>query len=121
MSALTEKIEKEIIDWYNEENAEYQGEYDEKAEHLDSAIDEFTDSLDRKTGIPLPSGPAKLLEQHGGEDEGSDYWVVFSVNDDIFKVEGYYSSWEGVNWDSVKLIEVEPVQVLVTKYKKKKA
>lgn len=117
MTALAQQISKEIIDWYNKENEQY----GDTTEYLYSALDEFLDAIDwRSAEITLPSGIVKQVEQKGGEGEGSEYWVVFSVNGDtLFRVEGYYSSWEGTNWDSAELVEVVPVQVLVTQYKPK--
>jgi hypothetical protein len=114
---LAQKIQREIIDWYNSESVS-----DEEAEYFEEVIDEFVDSISWGTSVTLPSGEAKEIEQKGGEGEGEEYWVVFRVGDDkFFRVEGYYTSWEGTNWENAEVIEVEPAQVLVTVYKEKSA
>lgn len=115
------QVQQEIIDWYNkliEGN-----EYHEQTEYLDTAIDSFTDSIDTYGAgdVVLPSGQVEQVAQHGGEGEGDEYWVVFSVGDQLFRVEGYYSSWNGTDWENVEVEEVEAYEVSVTQYKKKES
>ena len=70
--------------------------------------------------VTLPSGlVVKDVERYGGEGEGDKLWVVFSVDDQLFRVTGYYSSWDGDNWEDASLEEVEAYEVMVTKYRKK--
>jgi hypothetical protein len=120
MTLLAQKIQREIIDWFNNTESDYHDEEDGPVEYLSSAIDGFADAVEyNKGGVQLASGTAKFIKQKGGEGEGEKYYIIFSVGDATFKVDGYYSSWEGANWDSAEVIEVEPVEVLVTKYKVK--
>jgi hypothetical protein len=73
--------------------------------------------------------PAKIsgftitkLESYGGEGEGDSFWAVFSVEKDgvqkYWKWDGWYASYDGGYLES--LFEVEPEQVVVTKWKEKK-
>ena len=70
----------------------------------------------------------ELVESFGGEGEGERRWLVFKVTpkngvvDDAapryFKKEGYYSSWDGSDWDGA-FTEVRPVEKYVTAYEPK--
>ena len=47
-----------------------------------------------------------IEDQHGGEGEGSRYWVVTSIAEDknpedkiYIRFDGYYDSWCGVEWE----------------------
>lgn len=110
---MTINVEQEIIDWYNSfEDA------DDKADYFYEAWSEFQDFI-YGGSAELPSGlTATELERFGGEGKGDQYWVVFQIGDKIYRVDGYYSSWEGANWDSAEPYEVKPVEVTVVKYKK---
>ena len=59
-----------------------------------------------------------LVEQHGGEGSGDDYWMVFSVSKDdeksYFKIPGYYSSDCGCILCWRKTVEVKPIQKTIT-------
>lgn len=68
--------------------------------------------------IQLPSGPASFVKHFGGEGKGEEYWVLFQVGDELFKVDGHYDSWDGVDWDDAKLYKVAPVEVTVIEYQK---
>lgn len=61
-------------------------------------------------------GKFKLVAERGGEDEGSEWWHVFYFEDhDTFiKIEGYYSSYNGV--DNLRAFEVKPKEVMITVY-----
>jgi hypothetical protein len=59
-----------------------------------------------------------LVSQFGGEGKGDDIWRVFQIGDQFFKKSGYYSSWNGTDW-SYDFVEVTPVSVTVTEYKRK--
>ena len=65
-------------------------------------------------------GEVRLIEQFGGEDQGTDYYIIFSVTDSdgkkrIFKRCGYHQSHDGSYLDGPTL-EVEPVQKTITVY-----
>lgn len=112
-------ISQEILDWYNV------NETDEVAENVDEAWDDFYESLSSKESVEkfdwchapvLPSGPAYLVEDFGGEGQGETRYVVFSVGDQFFQVEGYYASWDGTTWEDPTPYEVTPKEVTVIRY-----
>lgn len=57
----------------------------------------------------------KELERHGGEGLGEDYYVVFSVtymNETTnYKVNGWYASYNGYEFDDLEPYEVEYKEV----------
>lgn len=73
-----------------------------------------------ENGVNIPGvGTAVFETQHGGEGQGDEYWYVFKlVTADeyprYFKVDGYYTSYEGGYYD--ELYEVFPKQVQVTQW-----
>ena len=66
--------------------------------------------------VVLGDYTAELVEQQGGEGEGDIYFIVFKVGEQFFKLDAFYSSYDGVYWDDVSLHEVEPVEVARTEY-----
>lgn len=121
-------IEQEIIDWYNENDT------GESVEYVGSALDEFIESLSKKEDIGkvlpysgrevstavLASGPAYLVNDVHGED--GDYearYLIFQVGDQLFRINGYYSSWDGDNWEDSDIREVEAYTETVTRYRNK--
>lgn len=113
-----EKITQEIIDWVvsNEDFKNYYSYPGEDAKHLDQVMEVFDSHGD---GIEIPSGTVKFVDEFGGEDMGSQRWIVFRVGEDYFQVDGYYNSWDGDNWDSAELVEVVPVERTVTQFMRK--
>ena len=55
--------------------------------------------------------------QKGGEGEGDEYYHVFSVmlnnKKTYFKIQGWYNSWNGVDWDGSEAFEVTPVPKII--------
>ena len=109
--AKSTQIQQEIVDWYKAE-----ADSDEEV-YFDEAWPEFNEMIWGSGTVDLPSGEAKTLDSYGGEGKGDEYWVVFQVGEKIYRVDGYYSSWEGVNWESAEPYEVKPVEVTVIEYK----
>lgn len=111
-------IQQEILDWYNDND---QGEQVE--EYNRYVWNEFYEAFawgSEEYSPRLASGKVKLVEDHGGgEGDGEERWVVFSVGDKFYEVSGYYASWDGTTWDDLDIYDVEPFQVQVTKYKRK--
>lgn len=81
---------------------------------------------DEKTPIVFNANFTFELEtiHGGGEGDGEEHWLVFSVTDvrdgiskTYWEVPGWYQSYDGghLEWENVH--QVEPVQVLVTQYK----
>lgn len=59
-----------------------------------------------------------LVDQHGGEGEGEDYWTVYSFTDNkdtiYVKFQGWYQSYSGSELSEWKF--VEPKERMVTFY-----
>lgn len=110
--AMAEQLSYEIIDWATrfEETKFY--DFSEVADLFQEEIE--------NADIELPSGKVHYVDRFGGEGKGEEYWVVFSLEDQLFRFEGYWSSWEGVSWVDAEVEEVEAEEVTVIKYKKKK-
>ena len=117
-------ITQEILDWFNVNETE------EVATNIDEAWEEFYDNLSSKeyveknagnkwgTTAVLPSGPAYVVEDFGGEGQGETRYVVFSVGDQFFRVDGYYASWDGTTWEDPTPEEVVAKEVTVVRYER---
>lgn len=60
----------------------------------------------------------ELVDQYGGEDCGSEYWYVFSIEKDgvkeFAKLDGWYQSFHGNDWDDITdfyKVEKKPITV----------
>ena len=65
----------------------------------------------------------ETVTRKGGEDQGSEYYVVLKVtpnNEASFLVlcSGYYSSYEGVEWLYGDVYECEAYEKTITAYRK---
>jgi hypothetical protein len=59
------------------------------------------------------------VERDGGGEGDGDYMdVVFQIGNQYFRKTGTHNSWDANDWDG-QLVEVEPYQELVTKYRVK--
>ncbi|UDL16814.1 hypothetical protein SEA_ATUIN_148 [Arthrobacter phage Atuin] len=107
MSVTVEQVFEEVKDWYSTQTQRY-GMWDALE---DALYDE----------VHLPSGALKRVAQHGGEGEGDTYYYVFSIGEQLFRVDGYYASWDGVSYDDslYAIHEVEAVPTTVIKYNRK--
>lgn len=58
------------------------------------------------------------VKQHGGEDQGSNWYCVkhFPKHNVYIKTSGYYSSYNGTEFDDGYGHEVKPVEKVVTVY-----
>jgi hypothetical protein len=63
----------------------------------------------------------KLEDRYGGEDQGSDYWSVYSFTDGMqvvfIQFQGWYASYEGSTYE--EFYEVQPVEKTITVFEKK--
>jgi hypothetical protein len=117
--ATVEEIKQDIVDWYN---AEYGDRYG-KDDSFPSVFYEFLDAVGHSGKKPVfPSGPVRVVElQDAGEgDYSADTHFVFSVGEQLFRIDGHYESWAGGEWEAEQMYEAEPVQVMVTQYQRKK-
>jgi hypothetical protein len=95
------------------------GNIDDSYEFYNYLWNEYEDGDSR---IVTQFGKVQPLDQESSYDEGDQMMTLtFSIDDRIFlQKSGFYSSWgEATRWDG-QLIEVEPYQEVVTKYRKKK-
>lgn len=79
------------------------------------SIDEFAyGDFESPEGV----GEFEEVEQHGGEDEGSEWYSVkyFKDHDIYIKTEGYYTSYNGTDFESGYGNEVKPVKKSITIY-----
>ena len=73
--------------------------------------------LDKYLNI-LNLGKIECVSSYGGEDKGSEFYnVQYFVDHDVYiKLEGYYSSYEGVDYGGFDYEEVRPIQKTITVY-----
>lgn len=66
-------------------------------------------------------GPMKVVQSKGGEGQGEEYYVIIHfVDHNVFvKVEGFYTSYDGTDFDAFDLREVFPTEKIITVYEKK--
>ena len=62
-----------------------------------------------------------VVDCYGGEDQGSDYWSVYSFTDGMqvvfIQFQGWYASYEGSTYE--EFYEVTPVEKTITVFEKK--
>lgn len=96
----------------NVNNSFFHSEVDESRKYLDKKVVEFLQKLDSE-GIEF-----QHVSNFGGEGQGNDFWSVykFSKNEEVvnIKFNGWYASYSGSEFDSIKF--VEPKQVMITQY-----
>jgi hypothetical protein len=92
-------------------------------EFLDAAVKAYSDTEyedegyvdwdDFAWGNPTESdiGPIRTVENEGGEGQGDHAHLVFETvrSGQLFRIDGYYSSYEGTDWDYESLREVKAV------------
>lgn len=77
--------------------------------------------LEQRTGLKL-----KLVDNFGGEDQGSEWWWVFSITDQEgntvhTRLDGWYASHYGSEWeDTEAFYEVETAEKTITYWRAKK-
>lgn len=104
-------LTKEQVERTADEN--YKGDYSDGLTGLaDTLWGDQNDSIEYEVeGLPT----IRFVDAGGAEGDGAQKWVVFSVGDQMFRMTGYYSSWDSDEWDG-DLEEVRPKQVQVTQY-----
>lgn len=66
--------------------------------------------------VDIKNGPRiTLVDTGGGEGDGAPIWIILSVGDQLFRANGYYSSWDSSEMDG-QIEEVKAVQVNRTEY-----
>lgn len=63
-------------------------------------------------------GTSKEVERYGGEDKGSEWYSVryFPEHNVYIRLDGYYSSYNGADFEGSELIEVFPTKVTRLEY-----
>ena len=118
--ATTAEIKQEIVDHLNKVHGGKYGYY--SVEEFPTAFYQFVEDIGwRQAELELASGTAKVIEflDAGEGDYSADTRLIFSVNDQIFRVDGHYESWAGNEWEANDMYEATPVQVLVVEYQRK--
>lgn len=63
----------------------------------------------------------QFVDRYGGEDQGSNYWSVYSFSDGMqvvfIQFQGWYASYDGSTFD--EFYEVQPVEKTITVFEKK--
>lgn len=63
----------------------------------------------------------QFVDRYGGEDQGSNYWSVYSFTDGMqvvfIQFQGWYASYEGSTYE--EFFEVTPVEKTITVFEKK--
>lgn len=104
-----EQLFEELQEWYKGQQNRW------------GLFDSLEDAVRYDNSTELPSGTLEFVTQEGGEGQGTEYFYVFSIGDQLFRVDGYYASWDGVTYDEsiYALSEVEAVPTTVIQYNKK--
>ena len=102
---------------------EYRDEYDDYNDDSEETAEKVS-NVDKHKQVKTILGNWKEIHISGGSDRGSDWVSVFHFeNHDVYlKVSGYYSSYEGVefddtSWETNEIKEVRPFEIIQTIYK----
>lgn len=82
-------------------------------------LEDLRDVLDayRPTSLSTFRGVTITVEESwGGEGQGDSIGNVFRLGDEYVRVTGYYTSYDGSNWEDAEPESVVPKEVTVTKY-----
>lgn len=119
---ITKKQLTSVISSWGQESSESEAEID--LDYDDYASEHFAnlgDDLQLNQVVELAPGiEAKLVESFGGEGKGEDCWFIFSIGEQFFRINGYYSSWDGTDWTEGSLEEVFPREVTTINFLTKK-
>jgi hypothetical protein len=89
-------------------------ENNQDSEYLDEDFFETLYSRELNTEINLEGleSPLILIDYHGGDGDGSTMWVILQFEDKLWRISGYYSSWDSNEWQLDSLEEVKVKQVI---------
>ena len=85
---------------------------------LEIEVDQFANEDFDEEALENEVGPWKEVDSYGGEDCGSEWYVVnhFIEHDVYIRVDGYYSSYEGTDFDGQDFTQVYPTEVKRIEY-----
>ena len=91
----------------------------DKLEELEISKEEFAYD-DYDVDLKQYFGEFEEIEHEGGEGEGEKYHIVwyFKDHDLYIRLDGYYTSYNGTDFDDYEFYEVRPKQVTITVYEK---
>lgn len=120
LKVTAERVVEKLLEYYNEDLSRLEnGDYydDDGVSYFEEIADDLSEDL-YGTGIEVDGLHLTLVEQFGGEGEGDEYFVVFTIQEtgQFFRFDGYYSSFDGTNWEDTALREVQKTAKTITVY-----
>lgn len=108
--ALLAEVDRDVlVEFFN-------CEFDDHEWHCDSEEIQAFRKLLKDENITFEN-----VDRYGGEDQGSNYWSVYSFSDGMqvvfIKFDGWYASYEGSTYE--EFFEVTPVEKTITVFEKK--
>ncbi len=63
-------------------------------------------------------GPCKKVESYGGEGKGEEWYAVwhFIEHDIYIRIDAYYTSYEGVDFQDAEFLNVRPTEIKRIEY-----
>lgn len=120
MTDLIESIKDFCVEqakqWYkdNNEQAPWLDDEDDNWREDDVFYDAYNDFFYGWNGVrTLSIGQVSVAEADRVNDE---QWVVFQVDDKLFKVTTYYTSYDSPDWDEADIFEVKAESKTITVY-----
>lgn len=110
IAALLAEVDREVLTEF------FNCEFQVKEWNYDSEEVKSFRNLLKDQGVTFD-----LVDRYGGEDQGSDYWSVYSFSDGMqvvfIQFQGWYASYEGSTYE--EFYEVQPVEKTITVFEKK--
>jgi hypothetical protein len=107
--------------------AEISAAIKEYRNRYDSGTNAFAEELRPSFGnrnahpeIELPGIGVAVYQagKFGEEGGGEDVWVVFQIGEDMYRMNGYYNSYDGSEWETYGLHAVMPFERTVIDFKR---
>lgn len=120
LKVTAERVTEKLLEYYNEDLSRLEdGDYydDAGVGYFEEIAGDLSEDL-YGNGIEVDGLHLTLVEQVGGEGEGDEYFVVFTIQEtgQFFRFDGYYSSYDGTNWEDTALREVQKTAKTITVY-----
>jgi hypothetical protein len=98
---------------------QYRNGYDSGANGF---VEELRPSFGNRNAHPEVELPGIGVAVHqdgkfGEEGGGEDVWVVFQIGEDMYRMTGYYNSYDGSEWDTHGMHAVMPYERTIIDYK----
>lgn len=117
--AHSKKDSDDALALYEAVFTEYSGEshpfYYFSFEDLVDRLERLMD--DTPTQYSFEGQPLETVELYSGDEGGftMDVRLVVKHNDSYIRITGWYSSWDGMNWESIT--RVEPFEQTIVEYR----